>query len=201
MVASVAAALLIVPVWFSTTVDYIRSRGDVTAGFALPGFNPPELLGFMRMVTPRPSSARVIWSAISVVTIGSLAFIVRTSYRRLVRYCAVFAVLVFASYAAIYRREHGPSYRQWKWITFFQPMLVVMVVAIGSLALERIASSRRSRRRGVAVLTAACFGVIVSTNTGSGIGTALRDRRRFRRRVARPLWVVNGSSVSHPRCR
>lgn len=179
MVAAVVAALILVPIWYQDTINYIRSKGDAVAGFVLPGFTPAELLGFMRMVLPKPSAARVIWSVVCVVVVIALALLVRGTYQRLVRYSTIFAALVFLSYGAIYRREGGPSYRQWKWITFFQPTLVVLAVAIGAVAFERVVASRAARTRGVAVATALGFAVVASANTGSGRGTALRDRRHF----------------------
>jgi hypothetical protein len=133
----------------------------------------------MRQVLPKPSAARVIWTVVTIVVITALALVARGPCRRLVHYFTLFTIFVFLAYGAIYRREGGPSYRQWKFITFFQPTLVVLVVAVGAVALEHMVARWTTRTKGIAVAVAAGFAIVVSTNTGSGVGTALRDRRQI----------------------
>jgi hypothetical protein len=177
-VVSISAAYIIVPVWFGHTLDLIRRNSDITAGWPLPGFSPDEVLGFMRTVTPKPSSARVVWSLVSVAVIALSALFVRTSHRRLVRYFAIFVGLVALSYVAVYWREGGPSYRQWKWITFFEPAVVVLALTVVVVALEGLIALRTSRTKGIAVTAALGFAVVASANsasrTGNGPGV-LRD--------------------------
>ena len=96
------------------------------------------------------------------------------------RFSVTAATTILVSYLLVFTRDATPTYRQWKWITFFQPLLVGVVLITLLLGFEVVLRRRRDRSA-VAVLcvTAVGFGVLVSTNTGDGQGTALRDRRQL----------------------
>jgi hypothetical protein len=179
MGAAAVIAIVVVPLWLALAIDLVRSNASVTAGFSLAGFTPPELLGFMRAIVRHPSSTRFVWSGVSIVVVMALAFVARASHRRLVHFLARFSAVVFLSYWLVWRREHGPSYRQWKWISFFQPTLVALTVTVAAVAVEQLVTARLRWRRGAALVVTGAFAVIATANTGAGEGTALRDRRKF----------------------
>jgi hypothetical protein len=155
-------------------------RSGVVAGWPLPGFLPIELMGFLRQVTPLPSAARILWSVAVLVTFGAAAWLARSSHRVAVRFSVTTVAVILVSYFLVFRRDVEPTYEQWKWITFFQPLFVAAVLTTTLLGL-RAAIGRWWRGPTVAILCAAAagFGVLVSTNTGDGEGTALRDHRRL----------------------
>jgi hypothetical protein len=174
-------AAVVVPIWIYQGVKVALFQKDAVAGFPLPGFLPVELFGFMRQTNPQPSAARVVWSAVLLFLVGLASLVAWRSERRVVRFCVAMTVAVLVSYAAVYRFEGGPSYQQWKWITFLQPMLVGVGLTTVVLGLGIILARHWSPRTVVGLTVAAVllYGVVVSTNTGDGVATALRDRRQF----------------------
>ncbi len=120
----VVSAVVLVPAmaWLGFKTAVFRS--DVVAGFPLPGFLPIELMGFMRHVRPTPSLSRFLWSAALLAVFGICAWRARRSYPVAVRFSVATVVTILVSYLLLFRREQEPSYRQWKWITFFQPLFV-----------------------------------------------------------------------------
>jgi hypothetical protein len=170
-------AWVLVPAWLINGIRLAQHFDTVDAGWKLPGFVPVELLGFIRTETPRPSASRWIWSAavIGIFILG--AWSLRKREAVISRFGAAVVVLILASYGAVLLREGAPSYQQWKWITFFQPVFVAVIVATVALALERLLS--RIRWNVVAPATALVFGLVVSTNAGAAPATGLRDRRQL----------------------
>jgi hypothetical protein len=176
LASAIAIASSLAWLGLRTAID----RGTLLAGWPLPGFMPVELLGFMRQVTPLPSMARILWSVLILAIFGACAWLARGQHRVAVRFATATVATILLTYLLIIRREGSPSYRQWKWITFFQPLFVAVVLTVLLLGLD-VAVQRHWRRWTTAILCAAAiaFGLVVSTNTGDGPGTALRDRRQL----------------------
>jgi hypothetical protein len=175
-----AGAVVIAPslVWLG--LKSALERSSLVAGWPLPGFLPIELMGFMRQVSPRPSLARLGWSVLLIAVFGAGAWLARGSHRVAVRFSLTAAATILVSYLLIFSRDATLAYQQWKWISFFQPLFVGVVLIVLLLGLQ-VAVRRRWQRSAAAVACAAAigFGVLVSTNTGDGQGTALRDRRQL----------------------
>ena len=175
-----AVAVVIAPVLVSLGLKTAMSRGTVAAGWPLPGFLPVELMGFMRQVTPHPSIARVGWSVLILGVFIACAWLARGTHRIAVRFSVTAAALILVSYLLLYHREAGPTYRQWKWITFFQPLFVALVLVVILLGVEVVLGRRwHGPTAAVVCAGALAFAVIVSTNTGDGPGTAQRDHRQL----------------------
>ena len=76
---------------------------------------------------------------------------------------------ILVSYAIVYWREGGPTYRQWKWITFFIPLVVAFVVAL--FLLVALTAPRRTeawRRVGYSALAAYAIAAVFVFAGGAG---------------------------------
>src|SRR5205814_5379383 len=125
-----------VPEWLISGIRLARHFQQTDAGWTLPGFLPVELLGFIRAETPHPSAARWIWSGVAIGLFVLSAWALRKREAVISRFGVAVVLLILGSYGAVFLKEGGPSYRQWKWITFFQPLFVAVIVATVALALE-----------------------------------------------------------------
>jgi hypothetical protein len=170
-----AVAMLLLPTLAWRLPDALRDLSNVDAGWPLPGFLPSEILGFVSTTDPRHDSV-VEWVpsiVILAVVLGAAVWLVRARHApALGRFAIVLFPLALASYWYAYQSAGGPSYRQWKWITFFTPLLVgtAVVVVMVSVAVLVRRLTERPERFALAACVAYC--VVASVNSGT-VGFAI----------------------------
>ncbi len=173
--AVVTFVLLPSVIWHVPAIVRYLSRVD--AGFALPGFLPAEVLGFVSTIDPRHHGAMQWVPSIAIVAVIAAAaayVIIRTQASELGRFALVFLFFAFTSYAIVFVSQ-GPSYRQWKWITFFTPAVTGTAVMVVVVALVALLDGRvRRPERGVFLLGFAYCVVAVSNSGDLGFGVGSR---------------------------
>lgn len=166
-VAGGAGALLgiaLAPDQFVRAVERARLLSGVMAGWPMAGFLPSDLVGAMTADVPPDGAVRWLGSALVVAAIVACAALLWRA-GRLARFTALAWAAGLASYAVIYLEEGDDSYRQWKWITFFLPVMVALAAALviaAALALTRRARVPRLRARAAALVALA---VVVALQT------------------------------------
>ena len=108
----------------------IALAGDRTNGWALPVFLPSELLGWMSDVATAVTVNDKILSVAILVGVALLVMYLRRFVQKNAIDLLIVTVAVGCSYALVYQRQPGPSYQQWKWISFFLPLLVAVFVGL-----------------------------------------------------------------------
>ena len=128
--------------------------GDKTNGWPLPGLLPSELFGLQR---PANTFSRQVSLVVSLtIAIVFLSAILRLRSRGNQQLASLFmrlTVLILGSYLLIYIRGGGPSYQQWKWITFFLPLLFVSVFVTVVIATRLFVQSKVGFALGFASLS------------------------------------------------
>jgi hypothetical protein len=152
-------ALVLAPTLSEQAYRTLRFVGEAEAGWPLSTFLPVDLLGFTRSVNPAPSAARWLWSAFILILFAGGVVVLRARQPLLARFAAATATCTIVSYAAIYMREGGPTYRQWKWITLFGQMVVPLVVVVIVSACATRISAVRIHAAAPAIMTAGLLGV------------------------------------------
>jgi hypothetical protein len=163
-VAGVSIAALTVLPAVSGAIDRARALADVNAGWPLGLLSPLQTLGFQRfpsmvdLLSPGPTSLRYLLEVVVVGAILAGATIVLLRARRPHPWLGgAAAAIVFVSYRVVYQSE-GYSYRQWKWVSFFQPILSTAVVALVCASVLVLVSRHELRR-----YTPAIAGIIAAT--------------------------------------
>ena len=172
----VLAAVAIAPV-LVTLIDRARALSNSYDGWPLVAMTPFEILGilpFRGMVdTTRrvafedvnmisPSAAQWFGQALLLLAfLGFASFIAWRLRHKFSLLPLVAGLAVLVSYGFLYS-QRGISYQQWKWITFFQPLLtiavIVAIVVLIQTALSRYPASRyliTATALGITVLVAA----------------------------------------------
>jgi hypothetical protein len=164
--AAVGGALVAIALAPDQFVGAIRRAGvlsGVQAGWALPGFLPTDLVGALGTEVPAHEAARWAGSAALLLGIGACAAL-RWRADRLGRFTVVAWAAVLASYAVVYAWE-GESYRQWKWITTFLPLLVALGAAVVVAAGLELARRARLRPQLAQAAALAVLAVVVALQT------------------------------------
>lgn len=136
-VVMVAIAFVVSPSRFVDALDRTIALSDIPAGWPLPFVTPSQLLGFHRSWTLTPSRTTVVASVALVVAAPAAAVALRLRSKLRTEPLLVLVVGLLASYAAAYAR-YGVSYNQWKWISYFQPLVVVGLAAPLALAVREV---------------------------------------------------------------
>jgi hypothetical protein len=114
--------LALVPVPFSRAIDLLHASFLGKNGWPLGLMTPLELLGVRPALRhPHPVAGRFM---IEAIVVGALILGAMHVLRK--RDAGLFgcaALMVLASYGIVYL-SLGYSYEQWKWIAFFQPLLI-----------------------------------------------------------------------------
>jgi hypothetical protein len=135
-VAGVAAAVLLVAPAAAGALERARDLGGVDAGWALGLLSPIQALGFQRfpsmidLTQPGSTTWRFLFeaAALGVMLVAATVVMVRAQ-RSNAWLGALTVVAVLASYRLVFQTQ-GYSYRQWKWISFFQPVLSTALLAV-----------------------------------------------------------------------
>ena len=108
----------------------IRQFGSIPVGYPLPGFLPLDILGFTATVRPKHTPADWIPSIVLLVVVVAACvwLIVSRSAPAVGRFSLVAVAGTLTGYWVTYESQNGPSYRQWKWITFFVPFFAAAVL-------------------------------------------------------------------------
>jgi len=125
------AAYAFVPAPFTRSFEFIRVSLLEERGWPLGLMTPLDLLGFRQAVRgPRPNGWAFLLEALMVgVIVIAAVWALWSEQCRAALVLAAAVAVILASYAVVYYAR-GVSYEQWKWISFFQPMLFVAVFAL-----------------------------------------------------------------------
>jgi hypothetical protein len=143
-----AAVILVLPA-VGDAVDRARQLARVEAGWPLGLFSPFQSVGLQRfpdmvdITRPGPTTTRYFaeFAVVAAIAVATTLVLVRSgSPRPWLGGLVVLGVLV--SYRFVYEQQ-GYSYRQWKWISFFQPMLSTALAALACGAAVTLFSKSR----------------------------------------------------------
>jgi hypothetical protein len=125
------------------SAEFVRQSLAAPKGWPLGLMTPLEALGLRQPIRiPRPTVATFILEGAIVggIVLAAVWVLLWSERERAAKLYAAAAFVVLGSYAAVYV-DRGYSYEQWKWISFFQPLLIVavygLVLAAASAALPR----------------------------------------------------------------
>jgi hypothetical protein len=159
---------------------------------------PFEMLGFRQAVrTPRPVVGIFIFETaiVGIIVLGAV-WALWAERRRAAIFHAAAAFVVLGSYAVAYWTR-GFSYEQWKWISFFQPMLVAGVFALVAAAAGVLVTRWRPTPRLQYRLVAAVLGVALIAASARTLALGTRDFRAVWVKGEPTLaWSVVGSRLS-----
>jgi hypothetical protein len=168
-VAALLVGFVLLPTLALRVPDTLRLLSGTSAGWLLPGFLPAEVLGDLS--TPYPVHAGTRTWMMSIVVLFLLA--AAAAYAMAKRVAAPlgrFAVALFAScfvsYAVVFVSE-GPSYRQWKWITQYTPVLVGTGLLLAMVATVQLLRSFGSGAQAAAVAGGVAYCVLVSMDAAA----------------------------------
>jgi hypothetical protein len=153
-------------------IDITKELEGVEAGWSLPSIFPTEMLGFQTSATAGQSW---LTAAVSVAVVAALVAGAGLAWRRGRGAAALPLVMgmaaVLLTYFVVYQREGGPTYRQWKWVTFFIPVFVACAICTASLLVEALGPRWPAVRR----VAGPAFGVyaVVVVMFASGAGFPL----------------------------
>lgn len=129
------AALAVLPA-LRGAIERANALVDVDAGWPLGLLGPLHVLGFQRfpsmvdLASPGPTSQRYLVETliVGVAVVGATLILIKND-RRHAWLGGAATLAVFVSHRFVYQAE-GYSYRQWKWVSFFQPILSTALVAV-----------------------------------------------------------------------
>jgi hypothetical protein len=160
----VVAAIVIAPDQLITAIRRARVLSGVEAGWPLPGMLPSDLVGAVADDISGDGASRWIGSAALIAAIAGAAAL-RWRADRLARFTAIAWAAAWASYAVVFAAE-GESYRQWKWITTFLPLLVALAAALIVAAGMDLARHARLRPAVTQAVALGALAGVVALQTG-----------------------------------
>jgi hypothetical protein len=126
---------VVIPERFVIAVqNFFDILNNTTSGFVLYGFTPLQILGFQKTLTAPSDADLYRQGAIVLFVVAVAVAVLWRSERRAALYCIATVGLVLFTYDVIFRMR-GPSYTQWKWISFFQPLYTAMTFLVVCAAL------------------------------------------------------------------
>jgi hypothetical protein len=140
------------------------------AGWPMSRLLLPDLLGFQTSTPPQhplPRHSVFAWLLSGAILLGVAAtswwLWRRPEFRELAAFASVSIVIVVSSYLVVFWYE-GASYQQWKWVTYFIPLFVAVVVAQTLSALSLV--DRRVDGRSAALAAGTAYLFTVTTLAG-----------------------------------
>jgi hypothetical protein len=133
--AGALAAAAIAPGLVSDAIEITKELEGVEAGWSLPSIWPTEMFGFQTDVYASqawPTAAMSVLLLLAAIVAAVVGW--RRGYGARVAPLLVAAAIIIGSYALVYYREDGPTYRQWKWATFFVPLFVAATLMLLAFA-------------------------------------------------------------------
>jgi hypothetical protein len=129
--AGVALGLIVMLPRTIVAVDRLLYLSGVKAGWPLAGVLPIGLLGEQESFDGTVSAFTIVASVlvIGVSLAASWRLVRRGEGDSWIGPAVVLLAGSMVSYAAFYFLRGGPTYEQWKWISFLQPLVVAMIVA------------------------------------------------------------------------
>lgn len=176
VLAAVASVVALAPT-IAGILERIDTVKDVAAGWPLPLLSPLQALGLERfgpmtnigrsaLIGPgdsTPTTDLRWWAGAGLVlaVCGLASYVAWRQKRRLPLFSVVTAAVVLVSYRIFYAQV-GESYQQWKWITYFGPLLAVAVLVAGFVLSDALLARFRERRASVAVSIAVVGALLVA---------------------------------------
>jgi hypothetical protein len=166
----ISLSIFLIPGRFSVALERLRSlAGNTVSGWPLPGTVPTQWMGLQTSETSSASNLEVGLSLLflTMVLIGGVKNFRSHEFRLPILRLLLFVV---CTYAYVYFVS-GESYRQWKWITFFQPLFVVASVAALTILLLKKTGHYFLSAATVACVGLCCMNIASSTNYGRQLST------------------------------
>ena len=115
--------------------------GDKINGWPLPGLYPSEIFGFQWTESLKPTNGDLVASVVLLLVVVVSIFAIR---QRGSNGLPSVSILVWMGGTYVYMYwSSGVSYRQWKWITFFQPFLLTAALVPMCIAFFLTLKNRR----------------------------------------------------------
>ena len=194
LVLAALGSILVLAPTIPGILERINAVKDASAGWPLPLLSPLQVLGLetFRPMTEISRSALIgpsdpvpmtdvrWWSGAMLVMAlcGLASFVAWTRKARLPLFSIVTAAVVLVSYRMFYAQQ-GDSYQQWKWITYFAPLLAVAVLVGLYILFDALFARFPNHRRSVAV------SILVVTSLL--VGLALPSLLRL---WSKPWWYI-----------
>lgn len=115
--------------------------GDKINGWPLPGLYPSEFFGFQWSESLGPTNSDLISSVVLVLLVIACIFVIRKSGSNGLPSTSILAWMG-GTYTYMYLSS-GVSYRQWKWITFFQPFLLMAALVPMCMGIFLVMKNRK----------------------------------------------------------
>ena len=167
--------------------------GDNINGWPLPGLYPSEIFGLQWSESIKPMNSDLVASVVLVLLVIASIFVIRQSGGNGLPSVSIL-FWMGGSYIYMYLSS-GVSYRQWKWITFFQPFLLMAALVPMCVAIFMIMKNRKITLPFVCLLlgglvagnyqrtTSYSHGVVTGTylveKTTAQLGSELGDLKRL----------------------
>ena len=171
----VLAAVALLPV-LGALIDRAGSLVAIKAGWPLVAMTPFEILGILPFRGMVDSTRRVAFADVNMISpsaaqwfgqalllvafLGFASFVAWRRRRTFALFPLVAGMAVLVSYRVLYS-QRGISYQQWKWITFFQPLLTIAVL-VAIVVLVEAAMSRHPVSRNMIAATVLGVTVLVA---------------------------------------
>jgi hypothetical protein len=150
-------------------IDTTKELDHAVAGWPLPGVLPTDMLGFQSSEVATRTSITI---AVSVLLVAALVAIAVVLWRRklggLVLPMVGGIASILVTYGVAYHHEGGPTYRQFKWVSFFVPVFVVFALALVALGVRELARRWPSAWRAGGVALTAYAAVVLTLASGAG---------------------------------
>ena len=137
-----SGAVLLLLGKFSVAFQRMKDlAGDKVNGWPLPGLYPSEIFGLQWSESLKPTNGDLVASVVLLLIVVVSIFVIR---RRGSNGLPSVSILIWMGGTYMYMYwSSGVSYRQWKWITFFQPFLLTAALVPMCIAIFLIMKNRR----------------------------------------------------------